>query len=57
LGRTIIASNVPVFRKLLTKRENALLVDPNNSEVSAVAFMELREVLYCANDLLRRYKQ
>jgi glycosyltransferase involved in cell wall biosynthesis len=41
LGKTIIASNLPVFRELLTDRENALLVDPNNSEQLAAALIEL----------------
>ena len=30
LGKTIVASNLPVFRELLTDRENALLFDPQN---------------------------
>jgi glycosyltransferase involved in cell wall biosynthesis len=41
LGKTIVASNLPVFRELLTDRENALLVDPNNSAEIAAALLEL----------------
>ena len=41
LGKTIVASNLPVFRELLTNRENALLVDPNNSGELAAALLEL----------------
>jgi glycosyltransferase involved in cell wall biosynthesis len=41
LGKTIVASNLPVFRELLTCRENALLVDPNNSAELAAALLEL----------------
>jgi glycosyltransferase involved in cell wall biosynthesis len=31
LGKAIVASDLPVFRELLTNRENAFLVDPQNS--------------------------
>jgi glycosyltransferase involved in cell wall biosynthesis len=41
LGKTIVASDLPVFRELLSNRENALLVDPNNPEELARALMEL----------------
>ena len=41
LGKTIVASNLPVFRELLTDRRNALLVDPNNSTELAAALLEL----------------
>jgi glycosyltransferase involved in cell wall biosynthesis len=41
LGKTIVASNLPVFRELLTDRENALLVDPQNSAALADALIEL----------------
>ncbi len=41
LGKTIVASNLPVFRELLTDRENALLVDPNNSVELAAALIKL----------------
>jgi glycosyltransferase involved in cell wall biosynthesis len=41
LGRTIVASDLPVFRELLTNRENALLVDPQNSSALSGALTEL----------------
>ena len=41
LGKTIVASNLPVFRELLTDRVNALLVDPNNSAELADALIKL----------------
>jgi glycosyltransferase involved in cell wall biosynthesis len=41
LGKTIIASDLPVFRELLTDQKNALLVDPQNSAALADALMEL----------------
>src|SRR5258708_3251887 len=41
LGKTIVASDLPVFRELLTDRENALLVDPNNAAELAAALIEL----------------
>ncbi len=37
LGKTIVASNLPVFRELLTDRENALLFDPQKSGELAAA--------------------
>jgi glycosyltransferase involved in cell wall biosynthesis len=49
LGKTIVASNLPVFRELLTNRENALLVDPENSTEIAAALTEL-----CENFSLRQ---
>ncbi len=41
LGKTIIASNLAVFRELLTDRENALLVDPQSPIELAAALIEL----------------
>ena len=41
LGKTIVASDLTVFRELLTDRENALLVDPQNSAALAAALLEL----------------
>jgi glycosyltransferase involved in cell wall biosynthesis len=41
LGKTIVASDLPVFRELLTHRENALLVDPEDSIALAGALIEL----------------
>ncbi|MHB8303775.1 MAG: glycosyltransferase family 4 protein [Acidobacteriaceae bacterium] len=41
LGKTIVASDLPVFRELLANRENALLVDSQNSNQLAEALIEL----------------
>jgi glycosyltransferase involved in cell wall biosynthesis len=41
LGKTIVASNLPVFRELLTDRENAILVDPQKSAELSAALLEL----------------
>jgi glycosyltransferase involved in cell wall biosynthesis len=41
LGKTIVASDLTVFRELLTDRKNALLVDPQNPAALAAALMEL----------------
>jgi glycosyltransferase involved in cell wall biosynthesis len=41
LCKTIVASDLPVFRELLTDKENALLVDPQDSLALANALTEL----------------
>jgi glycosyltransferase involved in cell wall biosynthesis len=41
LGKTIVASDLPVFCELLKNRENALLVAPEDTEALAVALIEL----------------
>lgn len=41
LGKTIVASDLPVFRELLTNNQTALLVDPHNSEELASALVRL----------------
>ena len=43
LGKAIVASDLPVFREILTNRENALLVDPQNSTELAGALIELAQ--------------
>jgi glycosyltransferase involved in cell wall biosynthesis len=43
LGKAIVASDLPVFRELLTDRDNALLVDPHNSAELAGALVELAQ--------------
>jgi glycosyltransferase involved in cell wall biosynthesis len=43
LGTAIVASDLPVFRELLTHRENALLVDPQDPAELAGALIELAE--------------
>ena len=41
LGKTIVASDLPVFRELLTNSENALLVDPQQTSELASALTRL----------------
>jgi glycosyltransferase involved in cell wall biosynthesis len=41
LGKTIVASDLTVFRELLADRKNALLIDPQSSAALATALMEL----------------
>ena len=41
LGKTILASDLPVFRELLTDGENALLVDPSDTDALAGALIRL----------------
>jgi glycosyltransferase involved in cell wall biosynthesis len=43
LGKTIVASALPVFRELLTNGKNALLVNPENSDELACALMKLTQ--------------
>jgi glycosyltransferase involved in cell wall biosynthesis len=43
LGKTIVASDLPVFRELLIHGENALLVDPEDSVGLAGALIELAQ--------------
>jgi glycosyltransferase involved in cell wall biosynthesis len=48
LGKTIVASDLPVFRELLTDHESALLIDPQNTAALSTAIIELSK-----NALLR----
>ena len=41
MGIAILAGNLPVFRKLPTDQENALLADPEDSVKFADALIEL----------------
>lgn len=43
LGKAMVASNLPVFRELLSHRENALLVNPQNPAELAGALVELTQ--------------
>jgi len=43
LGKTIVASDLPVFRELLTNRENALVIDPEDTGKLADALIELSQ--------------
>jgi glycosyltransferase involved in cell wall biosynthesis len=54
LGKTILASDLPVFRELLTDRENALLVNPQNSTGLAAALTELLEDALLRQKLARK---
>jgi hypothetical protein len=40
LGKTLVASDLPVFRKLLTHQEDALLINPEDSDEFAGAVNE-----------------
>jgi len=41
LGKTIVASDLPVFRELLTDRQNALLIHPEDDDELAGSLLEL----------------
>jgi glycosyltransferase involved in cell wall biosynthesis len=41
MGKAIVASDLPVFRELLTDRENVLLVAPQDCDALAGALVEL----------------
>jgi glycosyltransferase involved in cell wall biosynthesis len=41
IGKPIVASNLPVFRELLTDRVNALLVDPQATDALARSLIEV----------------
>lgn len=43
LGKAIVASDLPVFRELLTNGENAVLVDPENTAELAGALKDLTQ--------------
>jgi glycosyltransferase involved in cell wall biosynthesis len=43
LGKTIVATDLPVFRELLTNRENALLVPPLDTDGLGGALVELAQ--------------
>jgi len=57
LGKTIVASDLPVFRELLVNRENALLVDPQNSDELADALIELVQDEALRNRLAGRVRE
>ena len=50
LGKAIIASDLPVFRELLTNHESALLIDPERADKFSDALLEL-----ASNRALRGY--
>jgi glycosyltransferase involved in cell wall biosynthesis len=57
LGKAIVASDLPVFRELLTDRENALLIDPQNTEEFAGALLELAQNAELRNRLASRVRE
>jgi glycosyltransferase involved in cell wall biosynthesis len=57
LGKTIVASNLPVFRELLIHRENALLVDPQSPAELADALIELSRNTLLRQQLARNVRQ
>ena len=54
LGKAIIASDLPVFRELLTNGENALLVNAQDSEELACALVKLTQDSSLRNQLAER---
>lgn len=57
LGKTIVASDLPVFREILTNGENALLVDPDDTEQLAGALIELVQNTQLREKLTRRIRE
>jgi glycosyltransferase involved in cell wall biosynthesis len=57
LGRTIVASDLPVFRELLTNGENALLVDPHDSDELAGALIRLTQNSALRDQLARKVRE
>jgi glycosyltransferase involved in cell wall biosynthesis len=57
LGKAIVASDLPVFRELLTNEENALLVDPQNSGELAGALIKLTHDPVLRDQLARKVRE
>jgi glycosyltransferase involved in cell wall biosynthesis len=57
LGKAIVASDLPVFRELLTNGENALLVDPQDSGELAGALIELTQNAVLRDQLARNVRE
>ena len=57
LGKTIVASDLPVFREMLTNGENALLVDPEDAEQLGGALSELAQNTQLREKLARSIGQ
>jgi glycosyltransferase involved in cell wall biosynthesis len=57
LGKAIVASDLPVFRELLTNGENALLVDPQDSGELAGALIELTQNAVLRDQLARKVRE
>jgi glycosyltransferase involved in cell wall biosynthesis len=57
LGKTIVASDLPVFRELLTDKKNALLVNSQNPDELADAFIELMQNQDLRSELARGVRE
>jgi glycosyltransferase involved in cell wall biosynthesis len=57
LGKAIVASDLPVFRELLTNGENALLVDPQDSGELAGALIKLAHDPALRDELARKVRE
>ena len=57
LGKAIIASDLPVFRELLINGENALLVDPQDSDELACALIKLIQDSSLRNQLAEKVRE
>jgi glycosyltransferase involved in cell wall biosynthesis len=57
LGKAIVASDLPVFRELLTDHVNALLVNPQNSDELAGALIKLTQNFTLREQLEERVRQ
>jgi glycosyltransferase involved in cell wall biosynthesis len=57
LGKTIVASDLPVFRELLTNGENALLIDPEHIDGFAGALVELSASRRLRESLAQRVQE
>ena len=56
LGKTIVASDLPVFRELLTHGENGMLIDPHNSTELADSIILLGSDLQLRTQLEQRVR-
>jgi glycosyltransferase involved in cell wall biosynthesis len=57
LGKTIVASDLPVFRELLTNRQNALLVDSHLPAELSAALIELIQDPTLRKELSRKVEE
>jgi len=57
LGKAVIASDLPVFRELLIDGENALLVDPQDSDELACALIKLIQDSSLREDLAGKVRE
>ena len=57
LGKTIVASDLPVFRELLKDRENSLLVAPQDTAALSTALLELAQDPHLRQQLAERVRE